>query len=87
MAYSNNGTCTTGATAQDILAEGHKFRSIVFVNESDTAMRIAVGATAAAAVGDLVAAGTSQIFKSLHGRKVSMLCATTGKAFSFREDV
>jgi hypothetical protein len=85
MAYSNYGTCTLGGTAQDILAEGHQFMSIVFNNESDTAMRIRVDGTATSITGEIVYPNSSATFNNLAGRRMSMLCATTAKIFSYRE--
>jgi hypothetical protein len=85
MAYSNNGTITNGTTAQDALAAGHQFGSIAFTNESDTAIRVRVGAVATSTTGCNVPAGAEKLFSRLMGQRVSLYCATTGKAFSFRE--
>lgn len=87
MAYSNNGTVTSGGTAQDILADGHAVFAVIIENESDTDFRARVGATATTSAGDLVKAGTSQEFRNLLGRRISIFGATTGKAWSFRETI
>lgn len=85
MAYTTNGTITSGGAAQTILASGHSTMGIEFNNESDTAMRIAVGVTASSSVGDNIPAATRVMFRSLTGQSVSLFCVTTGKAYSFHE--
>jgi len=79
------GTIAAGNTAQDVITEGHNYNAIVFNNESDTNMRVAVDATATSSVGELVYANTSATFNGLCGRKMSVLCTTTGKVYSLRE--
>lgn len=85
MSYGTSGTVTEGGTAQDITTEGHGFFGVIFQNESDTEMRVSVDETATDETGTVVAAGASAYFGNLIGRRMSLFCATTGKAFSFRQ--
>lgn len=85
MSYSNNASISSGGTAQDVVAEGHNFLAITIENDSDTAARVRVDATASSSTGDNLPAGTSQTFYNLCGRRLSIFGATTGKAFSWRE--
>jgi hypothetical protein len=79
------GTIAAGGTAQDAIAAGHHYNTIVFNNESDTDMRVCVDATAASNTGEIVYANTSATFNGLCGRKMSVLCATINKIYSLRE--
>lgn len=86
MGYHTNGSITAGGTAQNAIAEGHAFNSVVFQNVSDEDMTVAVGATAAAGTtGEVVYARTSATFTNLVGKRLSVVSATTGKKFVIRE--
>ena len=86
MAYHTNGSIASGGTAQNALAEGHNFQSVVFQNVSDEDMTVAVNATAAAGTsGEVVYSESSAVFTNLNGKKLSVVSATTGKKYVIRE--
>ena len=80
-----SGTITAGGTAQNVYtpATAPKVNGVLFQNVSDTDMTIDFDQDAVAGTGILVAAGLA--YQTPEGfvfsGKLSVLCATTGKAF------
>lgn len=87
MAYTNNSSIASGTVAQDILAAGHNFLAIRILNDSDTAMRVAVDAVCTSSTGENIAAGAAATFRNLCGRRVNTYGATTGKTFAWHEEI
>lgn len=79
-----SGTITTGGTAQNVYAKAAAPKHyLLFQNVSDTAMTIDFDRAAVANEGILIPAGTAFEFPAgvMAGGYLSVLCATTGKAF------
>lgn len=79
-----SGTITTGGTAQDVYETAKAPRhSFLFQNVSDTDMTVEFGSDAVADKGILVKAGLAFEMPPgvLWSGRLSVLCATTGKAF------
>lgn len=81
--YIVNDTIDAGSTAQDALAEGHNYISIV-IQAIAADLRVNVGANASATAGETVFADTSSTFTALTGQRVSVWSTTNGMAFSIR---
>jgi hypothetical protein len=81
-----SGSCTTGATAQDIAAADGGRRYFYFQNLSDTDMWLNFGVTAVAdqpSIKMVASVLTPLVFDvAVPTGRVSMLCATTGKKFT-----
>ena len=82
-AYIVNGTIAAGSTAQNAIAEGHNYISIV-IQAIAADLRVMVGADASATIGETVFADTSSTFTALSGQRVSVWSTTNGMAFSIR---
>lgn len=83
-----SGSITLGGTAQTVMAANAQRRYLFFQNVSNEAMRLDIGATAANATA-IVIDGSNQglVFEGSFVPKgaVSVLGATTGKAFIAKE--
>jgi len=80
-----SSTITTGGTAQTILAANSARTGISFQNISDTDMYLNTTGTATAGAGSyLIKAGGTYVtdYGAKDSQAVSLLCATTGKAFT-----
>lgn len=85
-----SGTVTSGGTAQDIMAANAKRRGWSVFNASDITLYVNdMGAAATAANGYALAPGalleSGPDERSVSGLAISLLGATTGKAFVARE--
>jgi hypothetical protein len=81
-----SGTITLGATAQDVAVANTNRQYLMFQNHSDTDMWINEVITAVAAQPSIkIAAGTTYEPRVAPKGKISVLCATTGKAFTCKE--
>ena len=81
-----SGTITTGATAQNVCAANVKRKGFWFQNVSDTDMWLSeIGTAVATQPAVKVAAGQFFEFPVTPVGAISVICATTGKAFSARE--
>lgn len=81
---NRSGTITAGGTAQNVYAKGDAPKHyLLFQNVSDTAMTIDFDRAAVADTGILIPAGMAFEFPAgvMVGGYLSVLCATTGKAF------
>jgi hypothetical protein len=81
-------TITAGATAQDVFDVFPLRQALFFQNHSDTDMWINFDITAVAAQPSIkILAGTGLVLEGseVSGGKVSVICATTGKAFTAKE--
>ncbi len=89
--YSDaSGTITTGGVAQSITVPNAYLqrKSLIIQNISDTPMYINIGSTATSSSGSFLLAANGGVFNwSTPGfvpqsTTISILCATTGKAFT-----
>lgn len=86
---NRSGTIAAGGTAQQAMAANTARRYLLFVNVSDTDMWINLGATAVANQPSILvkAGGGSFVMEGsfVSTELVSVICATTGKAFTAKE--
>ena len=85
----HSGTIATGGVAQAVVVANAARKYLFFENVSDTDMWINFTATAVAAQPSILikANGGSYIMESafVSNEAVSVMCATTGKAFVYKE--
>lgn len=85
-----SGTITLGGTAQTIAAANGSRDYIIVQNVSDTAMWLNIGAVATAGNGSFLLAANGGSFVAeatkIPTGYVSILCATTGKAYTAKEN-
>lgn len=80
------GTITAGGTAQEIFNPNSERKGVFFYNESDTNMRVSFGGdTASASKGFLVVPNYYWEPPAVPQGRMTVYCATTGKAFSAGE--
>jgi hypothetical protein len=84
-----SGTITLGGTAQTIAAVNGARTYLLVQNVSDTAMWVNLGATATAGAGSILLSANGGSFvaeaSAIPLGHVSILCATTGKAYTAKE--
>lgn len=81
--YIVNGTIAAGSTAQDAVAAGHNYISVV-IQAIAADLRVNVGADASGTAGETVFADTSSTFTMLNGQRISVWSTTNGMAYSIR---
>lgn len=86
--FDRSGTITSGGDAQDAVGNNDSRRYLIFQNVSDTDMWVRFGHDAEAdSPSLLVAAAATMIFQGgyVPTGRLSVLCASTGKAFTCAE--
>jgi len=83
MQYIVNGTIETASTAQDAVAAGNNYISVV-IQAIGGDLRVNVGADASATDGETVYEDTSSTFTALTGQRISVWSTTDAMTYSIR---
>ena len=81
--YIVNGTITDASTAQDAVAAGNNYISVV-IQAIGGDLRVNVGADASATAGETVYKDTSSTFTALSGQRISVWSTTDAMTYSIR---
>lgn len=86
---NGSGTIASGGTAQQVFAACESRTYLLVQNLSDTVMYLDFGTDAAAAAGSILLAANGGSYECpadfCPTQRVSIFCATTGKAFTAKE--
>jgi len=81
--YIVNGTIQDASTAQDAVAAGNNYISVV-IQAIGGDLRVNVGADASGSAGETVFQDTSSTFTALSGQRISVWSTTDAMTYSIR---
>lgn len=81
--YIVNGTIQDASTAQDAVAAGNNYISVV-IQAIGGDLRVNVGADASGSAGETVFQDTSSTFTTLSGQRISVWSTTDAMTYSIR---
>ena len=81
--YIVNGTIQDASTAQDAVAAGNNYISVV-IQAIGGDLRVNVGADASGSAGETVYEDTSSTFTQLNGQRISVWSTTDAMTYSVR---